>query len=577
MEIIPGKRKDSFIYVYEGYKYNIDKRYTHVYRCARRRSHLCSGVLMIQNEKFTLGNMHNHPSEPHVIDVFKLKREMIQMSKYTTATSKEIYDTISQKNQSAAANISYNAMKTLLSREKVKMRPPVPSNVCDLNDLLKEYEFTKSVYKSCIISEDNKYSYIFTTDKLLKLLEKSSEIYVNGTFPAIPKMPRFAKLFSVHVRYMEKGVVVLLILCEAKTEFVYNSIWKEIVKLVPNLQNNLRFIIMDYEKVLMNTLHKQFPQASLYGYWFHYCQAVLKKWIQLGLTIPHRVVSIAMALALAPPEMFSQGLNLMQIITNKECYFYPNMLLFMAYMKSTWLSILEKVCVYRCPNRTTNFVESFHNIMGHKMQTVHPNLWIFLNNVSKLIMNQETNYDRVINGQQMTKIRFPSSMFRNIKIRDAQNYLSSGLFSLEQFLQVYDNEMSYQQHQMSSLIDLSVEDEEIYADLLTEGAVNSVSTSEFHVEKRVEDEEVKTNERAISTKLKLGKKKFREILTITQLKIWKKKLKKIFMLMKLKLGKKKSRNILKIIKNIFTKCLKMVMDTGLLKRVQKKKMLHFFL
>ena len=29
---------------------------------------------------------------------------------------------------------------------------------------------------------------------------------------------------------------------------------------------------MDYEKVLMNTLHKQFPQASLYGYWFHYCQ-----------------------------------------------------------------------------------------------------------------------------------------------------------------------------------------------------------------------------------------------------------------------------------------------------------------
>lgn len=183
MEVIPGKRRDSFIYVYEGYKYNIDKRYTHVYRCARRRSHLCRGVLMVQNEKFTLANTHNHPSEPHVIDVFKLKREMIQMSKHTTATFKEIYNTISQKNQSAAANISYNAMKTLLSREKIKMRPPVPSNVCDLSDLLKEYEFTKSVYKSCIISEDNKYSYIFTTDKLLKLLEKSSEIYVNGTFP----------------------------------------------------------------------------------------------------------------------------------------------------------------------------------------------------------------------------------------------------------------------------------------------------------------------------------------------------------------------------------------------------------
>lgn len=32
------------------------------------------------------------------------------------------------------------------------------------------------------MSEDNKYSYIFTSDKLLKILEKGSEIFVDGTF-----------------------------------------------------------------------------------------------------------------------------------------------------------------------------------------------------------------------------------------------------------------------------------------------------------------------------------------------------------------------------------------------------------
>ncbi|KYM96124.1 hypothetical protein ALC62_13175 [Cyphomyrmex costatus] len=380
MEVIPGKRRNSFIYVYEGFTYNIDKRYIHVYRCAKRRSLLCRGMLMVQNGKFILGNRHNHPNEPHVIDIFNLKKEMVQMSKETTATSKEIFDTISRKNQTAAANLSYNTIKTLLLREKVKMRPPLPSNFCDLNNLLQEYEFTRPVYKGCIISEDNKYSYIFTTDKLLKLLEKSSEIYVNGTFSAVPRMPKFTKLFSIHVRYMEKGIAVLLILCEAITECVYNSIWKEVIKLVPKLQNNLRFIIMDYEKTSMNVLHKQFPQAFLYGYWFHYCQAVLKKWIQLGLSVPHKIVSIAMALVLAPPEMFSQGLSLMQTIANKESYIYPNMLLFMTYMRKTWFLILEKICVYHCPNRTNNFVESFYNIVGQKMQSnaVHPNLWIFL-------------------------------------------------------------------------------------------------------------------------------------------------------------------------------------------------------
>ncbi|XP_018402625.1 PREDICTED: uncharacterized protein LOC108779664 [Cyphomyrmex costatus] len=273
---------------------------------------------------------------------------------------------------------------------------------------------------------------------------------------------------------------------------------------------------MDYEKTSMNVLHKQFPQAFLYGYWFHYCQAVLKKWIQLGLSVPHKIVSIAMALVLAPPEMFSQGLSLMQTIANKESYIYPNMLLFMTYMRKTWFLILEKICVYHCPNRTNNFVESFYNIVGQKMQSnaVHPNLWIFLNNISKLIINQDTNYYSVMNSQQITKIRLPSSMFRNIKIRDAQNYLSSGTFSLEQFLQVFDNEMNYRQYQMSLLIDITDENEEIYADLLTGGAVNLVTTSELHIKREIEDNFTEMNKRAIAN-LKLAKKKFRKIFTIT--------------------------------------------------------------
>ncbi|XP_029678513.1 uncharacterized protein LOC115244734 [Formica exsecta] len=425
MEIISGKRKGSYLYVYEGCTYNIDKRYNYIYRYAKRRITACKGLLIKENEKFIVDCTHNHPSELYISDILNLKKEMLQMCKETTITNKEIFDTVCQKNPNAAANISYHAMRNLLSREKIKMRPPLPLNVCDLGDLLQDYEPTKYIYKGCVISEDNKYSYILTSDKLLRILEKCSEIFIDGTFTVVPRAPNFAQLFSVHVRYMDKGIAVLFILCEARTQLVYKSIWKEIIKLVPDLQCNLRFIMMDYEKASMNAIHEQFPHASLRGCWFHYCQAVLKRWKRLGLLkAPGKIVSMAMTLALAPPEMFSEGLTLMQIIADEESDNYPNMLLFMKYMRSTWLPISNKISVYGCPIRTNNLVESFHNIMTQKMQTVHPNLWIFLDNISKLITDQEINYDRLLNGLQITRNRCRFNKYRNTKIREAQNYLS---------------------------------------------------------------------------------------------------------------------------------------------------------
>jgi len=64
-------------------------------------------------------------------------------------------------------------------------------------------------------------------------------------------------------------------LCEARTQLVYKSIWKEVVKLAPDLQRNLGFIMCDYEKALMNAVQEQFPNASIQGCWFHYCQVLL--------------------------------------------------------------------------------------------------------------------------------------------------------------------------------------------------------------------------------------------------------------------------------------------------------------
>ena len=60
-------------------------------------------------EKYVLKDKHNHSSEPYVINIFNLKCEMVQMCKETTATNKEIFDSVSRKKQfpAVAANISF--------------------------------------------------------------------------------------------------------------------------------------------------------------------------------------------------------------------------------------------------------------------------------------------------------------------------------------------------------------------------------------------------------------------------------------------------------------------------------------
>lgn len=82
-------------------------------------------------------------------------------------------------------------------------------------------------------------------------------------------------------------------------------------------------------------------------------------------------------MALAPSSLFLDSLNLMQNVADRVSATYPNVL-FMAYLRNTWLPIASKVSVHNCPVRTNNLVESFHHIVNQKIGTVHPNLWVFL-------------------------------------------------------------------------------------------------------------------------------------------------------------------------------------------------------
>jgi len=79
-------------------------------------------------------------------------------------------------------------------------------------------------------------------------------------------------------------------------------------------------------------------------------------------------------------------------------------------------------------------------------------LFIFADTISKIILDQEINYDRLTNGLEITRDRSQFNKYKNRKIQNAQNYLFTGIYSLKEFLQLFEKENLHKQHKMALLI-----------------------------------------------------------------------------------------------------------------------------
>ncbi|XP_024880442.1 uncharacterized protein LOC112460141 [Temnothorax curvispinosus] len=94
---------------------------------------------------------------------------------------------------------------------------------------------------------------------------------------------------------------------------LFSAIWRKIKELRPNALQGVQLVINDYERAAMTAAREIFPEARLTGCWFHFNQAVLRRWRALGLTAaPRKVFGLTMALPLAPADEFKRGLRVIQ-------------------------------------------------------------------------------------------------------------------------------------------------------------------------------------------------------------------------------------------------------------------------
>jgi hypothetical protein len=73
-------------------------------------------------------------------------------------------------------------LKPTLYREKIKFRPSLPKDMKTLAVNLSTYGPLQQFYKGSVTCSDGKKALIFTRNELLQELQKSTELYVDGTF-----------------------------------------------------------------------------------------------------------------------------------------------------------------------------------------------------------------------------------------------------------------------------------------------------------------------------------------------------------------------------------------------------------
>ncbi|XP_071652601.1 uncharacterized protein [Temnothorax longispinosus] len=243
------------------------------YRCSTRRNTSCQGLAIVSEDgQVTVTSLHDHPPNDMVARTSKLKQEIYRLCQESIQPIKKIFDDVCESDPEAAMHLSYPAIKSTLNRMRAAYKPPVPNSFASLSLELEKYDACKDIYKGTVIAEDGSMGFLFSNNELLNALNESTELFVDGTFSIVPRKPNIIQLYTIHIRYMNTGIATIFVLCVSRTKALYRAIWEKIIELAPALQNNVKFIMGDYEKAAIATLSEFFPVAAIHGCWFHFNQ-----------------------------------------------------------------------------------------------------------------------------------------------------------------------------------------------------------------------------------------------------------------------------------------------------------------
>jgi len=119
--------------------------------------------------------------------------------------------------------------------------------------------------------------------KNLEIMSKAKKIYLDGTFKCVPQI--FTQMITIHAKYEGRIWPLIHVLLNNKLQDSYKLMLSAIkrVMLKHKLSWKPESFSVDFEAGMIVALELHYPNAQIFGCYYHYCQAVYRKVQELGL------------------------------------------------------------------------------------------------------------------------------------------------------------------------------------------------------------------------------------------------------------------------------------------------------
>ena len=289
-------------------------------------------------------------------------------------SARQAYDNVVQNiDRRLRDNVpSFESARSALDRERRKHIPEIPLDIANVQI---DGRWRRTTDGRRFLSKiDNAWGYaVFATDEALECLGECNDVFMDGTFKSVPRP--YAQLLTVHGFYRDRVIPLVFVLMHDRQIGTYRQVFSHIKRKFNRLTGNQlqpTNIITDFETGLITAAETEFPQARMYGCFFHFCRSLWRKCQTEGLTRAYergnrlkKFIRKIMAIAYLPVAVVRQNYRVLlqergtlallrrygEGLTNFVNYFTRN------YMNGQFQPAFWNVYLRDMDTRTNNHVE----------------------------------------------------------------------------------------------------------------------------------------------------------------------------------------------------------------------------
>ncbi|KAB0802861.1 hypothetical protein PPYR_05047 [Photinus pyralis] len=440
-EIISVRGRNKF--VSDGFSYTFDKLskdgLTSFWRCTNKDE--CKARLHTRNnEVVKLLNVHNHDASASSIEaaeiVTRIKARAVNTQECTSQVINECITGISQAAMASLPQLGALKKTVRRKRNEVNAAPPAPLNLQTLQipDEFKMYAFDNGIEENFLLYDSGPEEMrilIFGRRQNLHILRSSDTFYGDGTFKTAPHL--FSQIYTILGRLHGGVHPIIYALLPNKQGATYVRLFRALIELEPNFQP--RSYSCDFEAAAITAFQGCFPDANIFGCYYHLTHNVKKKICELGLIQNYNNDANFSLRAKMVPALAFVPINDLENALDAISEALPDDLQpLVDWFEDNYIGRRNRRGLGRRPalfgpetwnlhqrvldgeDRTNNYAEAAHRRLTIELGMEHPTIWKFIVALRKIQIARDVRYEQLLAGHQ------PSPKKR--KYREIDNRIS---------------------------------------------------------------------------------------------------------------------------------------------------------